>query len=463
MLDFKELPVDGDRFELMIREILYKKGMEVYWSGKGQDGGKDLLCIEKSSSVFKPSEKRWLIQCKHNAHSGKSVGTSDLDDIVDSCAQHDASGYLLVCSTFPSSTVVKRLEGIQNHSKIATSFWDNCILERELMKPINWSLLNEFLPNSSKMLGWQINSLDNNFWYANYNSNTFYISLRIGTNCNIHLSDIAMRVNEIQQVVLPEGHYMRLRGVYFDDKYWNYLLFIDYLVPHDTECNKLEVNEEVYTLLSDRVIDGVYHSIDLNVYAYNPYSDNFDKDHQEYYNRYISNFKTGFERHKDNRFCIIQKDDVRKLTEETTNEAFELFIESLHKIPFISILNSQNAKVEFIDQFPENSTWKTVIEDTEHRINNFFNVDIRFTCDDFETLKAFLNTFEQDVVHHFELSKNYVFLPHDGFCEEDENIYTLKIYVHPGYVTSKLTFRIILNQYLTKLKKAVDLYITQNL
>jgi HJR/Mrr/RecB family endonuclease len=137
MLDFKELSVNGDDFELLIRELLYNKGLEVYWSGKDQDGGKDLLCIERQESCFKNSSKRWLIQCKHNAHSGKSVGIGDLDNIVDSCTEHNATGYLLVCSTYPSSGVVKRLEGIQNSGTITTAFWDCKVLERELLKPEN--------------------------------------------------------------------------------------------------------------------------------------------------------------------------------------------------------------------------------------------------------------------------------------------------------------------------------------
>ena len=74
MLDFKEIDKNGDDFELLIRELLYNKGLEVYWGGKGPDGGKDLLCIERYQSYFKWFTRRWLVQCKHNAHSGKAVG-----------------------------------------------------------------------------------------------------------------------------------------------------------------------------------------------------------------------------------------------------------------------------------------------------------------------------------------------------------------------------------------------------
>ena len=103
MLDFKELDQNGETFELLIRDILARKGFQVQWSGRGADGGKDIICIERRDSFFAADSKKWLVQCKHNARSGKSVSHSDLDDIVDSCTQHNAEGYLLACSTQPSS------------------------------------------------------------------------------------------------------------------------------------------------------------------------------------------------------------------------------------------------------------------------------------------------------------------------------------------------------------------------
>lgn len=58
MLDFKELDKDGNLFELFIRELLFSIGMRVYWSDKGIDGGKDLLCIEPLKSHIYTTEKR---------------------------------------------------------------------------------------------------------------------------------------------------------------------------------------------------------------------------------------------------------------------------------------------------------------------------------------------------------------------------------------------------------------------
>jgi hypothetical protein len=135
MLDFKELSPDGNDLELLIREILLTKGYRVQWSGKGQDGGKDLICFEDRKSEFLADRKTWLIQCKYKSKG--AVGKDDIDNIADSCAEHDAQGYLLVCSTFPSSTIITRLEKITNNqsNNLHATYWDAVKIEQILSTP----------------------------------------------------------------------------------------------------------------------------------------------------------------------------------------------------------------------------------------------------------------------------------------------------------------------------------------
>jgi hypothetical protein len=78
MLDFKELPQDGEAFEQLIRELLFSYGMTVEWSGRGPDGGRDLICRESLKSLIAPTNRTWLVQCKHFAHANFSVGVDDL-------------------------------------------------------------------------------------------------------------------------------------------------------------------------------------------------------------------------------------------------------------------------------------------------------------------------------------------------------------------------------------------------
>ena len=109
MIDFTELPADGVRFEQLIRELLIRSGLEVHWTGVGPDGGRDLVATENCQGRLAPFERKWLVSCK-NATSGKSVGLDDVNGISDACAAVDASGFLLACSTQPSSTAVRRLK-----------------------------------------------------------------------------------------------------------------------------------------------------------------------------------------------------------------------------------------------------------------------------------------------------------------------------------------------------------------
>ncbi len=142
MLDFKELPQDGEAFEQLIRELLFSYGMTVEWSGRGPDAGRDPICRESLESHIAPTNRTWLVQCKHFAHANRSVGVDDLDNIVDSCAHHNATGYPLACPTQPSSAVVNRLEGITTNpgNSITVTFWDGVTIERLLSQPRHWAI-----------------------------------------------------------------------------------------------------------------------------------------------------------------------------------------------------------------------------------------------------------------------------------------------------------------------------------
>lgn len=455
MLDFKEIDKNGDDFELLIRELLYNKGLEVYWSGKGPDGGKDLLCIERYQSHFKWFTRRWLVQCKHNAHSGKAVGVSELGGIENSCGLYNADGYFLVCSTFPSATVVSTLDGIERNGKITTAFWDCRALERQLLVPENWSIVNMFFPDSVKRLGWQISKIDSYFWHANYRGNIFYFALRIGTKCDYYLKYIAERLDELNQLKLPKNHYIRLRAVYFDDKYTNFMLYLDYLLPQGTAEEDFELSDDIIEVCNNRIIDGIYYNIDLKVYDYNGSSDNFDIDHQSYYAYYISNFKTGMERKKKGYFNSVFKDSPRKFTEELKNEAFDVLSEIFGKLSFVRILKATNASVENLAYFSDNFSWRDTIDGLNYQIQNFFDAEIRFECDEFDKLCELLSTFPTSVMQHFELEQHHIFLPGEGYDKDENALYTLKITVHPAIGVSKLQFRQYLNQYITEITKKV--------
>ncbi|HHQ4462527.1 TPA: restriction endonuclease [Aeromonas veronii] len=288
MLDFTELSEDGMDLELLVRELLFSVGLKVYWSGKGPDGGRDLLCIEEAKSIFVPSSKKWLIQCKHKAKSGNSVGIGDLDDIATSCFQHGCDGYVLVTSTQPSSGVVQRLEQITANPQIllTATYWDSVELERRLKTAQQWNIAQRFFPNSAS--GWQIFSSERpNHWTANFRGCYFHITNRIGSSCQMYLDVIERQIEKIESYHLPEKHFLRLRSVYFDDKHGTFMWYVDYMHPHDQApvktVDKLDADFE----------DEWNFSYDFKIRSYSEHSDHYDPDHYDFYDRYMGQFILG--------------------------------------------------------------------------------------------------------------------------------------------------------------------------
>lgn len=293
MLDYTELSNNGQGLEQLLREMLFSFGLKVYWSGNGPDGGKDLICIEEDNSIFVKSSKKWLVQCKHKAISGASVGISDLDDIVTSCTQFGCDGYLLVTSTQPSSSVVRRLEDItSNHSSsILATYWDGVDIERKLRTPSQWHIAQHFFPNSAS--GWQIFSSDRpNHWSASFKGYYFHITNRIGSVYTIHLDKIEEIVSVLDEIELPEGHLLRLRSVFFDDKSGTYMWYVDYLYPYGSE--PLAEDEDFENIISGDWCDG----FDVHSHCYLSESDHYDRDHYDFYYRYMGQFILGTRRPK---------------------------------------------------------------------------------------------------------------------------------------------------------------------
>ena len=181
MLDYTELPENGILFEQLVRELLLRDDFEVHWTGVGPDGSRDLVVIEKASGKIAEFTRRWLVSCKHFANSkgGRSVGVSDVDGIIDACRAIDADGFLLVCSTQPTSALVNRLKEIEAKNRIVTRFWDGIELEKRLSTPSTLPLVYQFFQNTAKTISWKIyNTNSPSFWAANFRHYFIYLSSR---------------------------------------------------------------------------------------------------------------------------------------------------------------------------------------------------------------------------------------------------------------------------------------------
>jgi hypothetical protein len=111
---------DADSFELFARDffqdVLKFKIMQN--PSRGADGGKDLLVEEQLTGNLFDDKIIWLVSCKHNIHSGKSVSPEIEQNITDRIKQHKADGFISFYSTLASSGLGNRLKNLDENKTV---------------------------------------------------------------------------------------------------------------------------------------------------------------------------------------------------------------------------------------------------------------------------------------------------------------------------------------------------------
>ena len=138
-IDFTVL--DGEQFEELCEDLFKAMGYDdppPERSGRGPDGGRDLMVTEHriSGILGAPRRFRWLVECKNFAKSNKSVQPRDIGAITDKLALHNADGYLLVTTTIPSTSVEQTIRGIDDNERVPSeaTYWARPRLTEELLK-----------------------------------------------------------------------------------------------------------------------------------------------------------------------------------------------------------------------------------------------------------------------------------------------------------------------------------------
>ncbi len=155
-LDFTEIPSakadktqpgQQDTFELLAREVLELVGFTILCSpDRGADGGKDLIVEERRVGIGGETDIRWLVSCKHNAHTGVSVTPADEININDRLATHNCKGFLGFYSTIPSSGLSATINALSEHQ-----VYDKERIERYLLSSSSGlEIVRRFFPDSYK-------------------------------------------------------------------------------------------------------------------------------------------------------------------------------------------------------------------------------------------------------------------------------------------------------------------------
>ena len=154
IINFKEIPpanVSGgeqDTFELFARELLHCLGLKISdGPDRGADGGRDIIAIEKRQGSMGETDFRWLVSCKHKAHSGASVTLDDEQSISDRLEAHKCMGFIGFYSTITSSGLGAKLKLICENKNYEYKLLDGAYIERYLLENEHGiSLMKRFFP-----------------------------------------------------------------------------------------------------------------------------------------------------------------------------------------------------------------------------------------------------------------------------------------------------------------------------
>jgi len=109
--------------------------IKVSQSGKGADGGRDLLLTISYSSPVRSFEHRWVVQCKFY---NRDVRNSDFADINIPSLIHEynAEGFLLICKKGVVNTLQQKLDNLEKNCKFGYAYriWTGTIFLSEIIR-----------------------------------------------------------------------------------------------------------------------------------------------------------------------------------------------------------------------------------------------------------------------------------------------------------------------------------------
>lgn len=165
ILDFKEIPEahinngKQDTFEMFARDFFEELGFDIIEGpDRGADGGRDLIIVEERKGDLGKTNIRWLVSCKHKAHSGNSVTDRDDFNIKDRMASNQAEGFIGFYSTLPSSGLQKIIKSsLGKRGKI----FDRENIEKIIIEKNMKNLMKRYFPNSLKKYEAEIHKASN--------------------------------------------------------------------------------------------------------------------------------------------------------------------------------------------------------------------------------------------------------------------------------------------------------------
>lgn len=154
MIDFKEIAIDGEVWELFTRDFLQANGFFIESTvDRGPDGKKDLIVSELLEGNLGNYKFRWLVSCKHFATSNRSVREEDEPNILERVKGFDCEGFIGFYSTVPSAALNTRLVQLRDNRQLKDyRIFDYKLIENYLIRIGFSQLLMRYFPLSYKSI-----------------------------------------------------------------------------------------------------------------------------------------------------------------------------------------------------------------------------------------------------------------------------------------------------------------------
>ena len=166
-IDFTEIPasnqagISQDMWELFTEEFLNCLGLEIIAPpARGADGGSDIIAEETVHIKDEKKTIKWLVSCKHNAHSGSSVTRKEEQNIRDRIEAFGCDGFMGFYSTIANTSLTEHLARLKRNSGLQYKIvYSNRIANHIIGNSDFESLFFRYFPKSY------------NYWKNNFGTN----------------------------------------------------------------------------------------------------------------------------------------------------------------------------------------------------------------------------------------------------------------------------------------------------
>jgi hypothetical protein len=155
MLDYREIPEDGEVWEQFAQDFFMSMGLAIESPpDRGADGGKDILMLETLNGPTQSTQFRWLVSCKHTAHSGVAISEITHEkNILERVKSFRADGFIGFYSTLPTAGLNTRLRNLTDSQQIQNyRIFSGKLIENELLTIGRSWIIRRYLPNSYKVV-----------------------------------------------------------------------------------------------------------------------------------------------------------------------------------------------------------------------------------------------------------------------------------------------------------------------